>query len=427
MRRLAYWLTLTLIFTIPFKEIFVLSDVGSVSRILGLLASLVWLGAVLQRGYIRRPSIFHLAAFIFILWNTISILWSVSPDNSVERSFTYLRIGIFIWFIWDLLDNETTVWHAGQAYVLGTWITAGSLFLNFLNNVEAYDSANGRFAATGFNTNETGLLLALGLPLAWYLAVLDPLGRFHINTNKPLSPLGSAMYGLLRCLNYLYVPLALFSILLTASRGSLIAATPVLLLILVTFGRTPLFVRMILIAGIIPIAMSLATLVPQQNLERLGTASEEFAASDLNGRVTVWRDGFEVFENNFIKGVGTGSFRTAIDTNKAPHNVFVALGVDIGLIGLVLFIFVLLIVFSAVWRQSGYERTMWLVLLVTWFLGSMVGNWEYENVTWLFFCLIVKSATLAVSSAVKSDVGTMTMHINQRLDVSHPSGLASLG
>ena len=56
----------------------------------------------------------------------------------------------------------------------------------------------------------------------------------------------------------------------------------------------------------------------------------------------------EIFENNVISGVGTGSFRTAIDTGKAPHNVFIALAVDLGVVGLTLFVVVLLIVFLAI-------------------------------------------------------------------------------
>lgn len=385
---------------------------------LGLLVAGVWLAAVAQSGYVRKPSIFHYAAFIFILWNSASILWSVSPDSSIERSFTYLRIGLFIWFIWDLYDTKTTVWQGCQAYVLGTWVTAGSLFLNYLNNVEAYHSANGRFAATGFNTNETGLLLALGLPLAWYLAVSDPIGKLRLEAGEHSSPFIRLVSGVLGLLNFLYVPLALFSILLTASRGSLIAAAPLLPVMLLTFGKTSYLQRMILIVGIISAITPLATIIPQQNLARLGTTGQEVASTDLNGRVRVWQDGFEIFENNIVAGVGAGAFRTAIDTGKAPHNVFVALAVDLGILGLSLFTLILLIVFVAVLRQPGTERIVWLALLSTWLLGSMVGNWEYENVTWLFLCLIVKSAALAATSTSPAETATLIFNQNQPLSVS---------
>ncbi len=418
MRRAAYWLSLGLIFTIPFKEIFVLPGIGSVSRVLGLLVAVVWLISIAQSGYVRRPSAFHIVAFAFILWNTASILWSVSPDSSIERSFTYLRIGLFIWFIWDLYDTRTTIWRGCQAYVLGAWITAGSLFINYLNNVEAYHSANGRFAATGFNTNETGLLLALGLPLAWYLAVSDPLGNLRIEADKRSSVSAGFTNGLLHWLNFLYVPLALFSILLTASRGSLIATAPLLLVVLVTLGKTSFAQRALLIGGIVAAIMTSATIVPEQNLERLGTTSEEVSASDLNGRVTVWRDGFEIFENNVVLGVGSGAFRSAIETGKAPHNVFVALAVDLGLLGLGLFVLMLMIVFAAVWHQSGVERIVWLALLSTWLLGSMVGNWEYENVTWLFLCLIVKSAALHTTSTLQAEPAALSLPQSQQLGPS---------
>ena len=99
--------SLALIFTIPFKELFVLPGVGSVSRILGLVVAGMWLLAVWRSGYVQRPGVFHLAAFLFFVWNLASVLWSIDPDLSVERASTYLRMGLFIWLIWDLSVSYT--------------------------------------------------------------------------------------------------------------------------------------------------------------------------------------------------------------------------------------------------------------------------------------------------------------------------------
>lgn len=380
MKKIAYWLTICLIFTIPFKEIFVLPQLGTISRILGVVVAAAWLVSVGLTGQIRRPGIFHLAAFTFFTWNFLSILWSINADQSLARSLTFARMAIFVWLIWDLFNDRGAIWIGCQAYVLGAWVTIGSLMSNFINGVEAYHSSGGRFTATGFNTNETGIILGLGIPLAWFLATSNPLQE--------------RMPTLIRWVNFLYIPAALFAIVLTASRGSMLAAAPGLLVILISLKRTSTIQRVVLATGLIATAISFNSIVPQENLERLNTAGEEISANDLNGRVHIWKQGFEVFEENVIAGIGTGAFRSAIQSGIAPHNVFVAIAVELGLIGITLFCLILLIVFAALWMQPAAERLIWASLLLNWLLGSMVGNWEYENVSWLFLCFIVRVAAL---------------------------------
>ncbi|MEM7133287.1 MAG: O-antigen ligase family protein [Chloroflexota bacterium] len=382
MRTLTYWLSVALVFTIPFKELLVLPEVGSLSLLLGLAVAGCWVVAVTYSGVIRPVGIFHLAAFGFFLWNFLSILWSIDADDSMARALTYARMALFIWMIWDLYDSRGKIWSAAQAYVLGAWINLGSVLYNFLNGIEAYRFAHGRFTATGFNTNETGLLLALGLPLAWYLIISKPLGE-----RVPL---------VLRWLNFLYLPVGLFGIVLTASRGSMLATLPVFIAVLLTLPETHRAQRRLFILGIVIAGIAMFNLVPDESLQRLGTTGEEISANDLNGRVDVWEDGFEIFTENMLIGTGANTFRKAVDSGKAPHNVFMAIAVDVGLIGLTLFILVLSIVFFSLLRYPFLEQMIWLVLVLAWLTGSMVGNWEYENVSWLFLCLIVRGASLRV-------------------------------
>lgn len=403
MRTVTYWVSLGLILTIPFKEIVVIPGLGSISLILGLVVAGAWLLTVFYTGIVRSISVFHWVAFTFFLWNFISILWSIDVDNSIERASTFARMALFVWMIWDLYDSRQKIWSGAQAYVIGCWVNMGSLFFNFANNVEAYRNANGRFAATGFNTNETGIILALGLPLAWYLATANPLDR---RTPRPLF-----------WLNIVYLPAAIFAIGLTASRGSLLATLPVLLVILVTAVRVSSLHRVVLAVGIVAAGFFLISFVPEENLERFGTTSSEIAANDLNGRVAVWRDGFEIFEAHMLVGTGAGTFRTALATGKAAHNVFVAIGVELGITGLFLFGCLLLLVLSAIWRYRPVERLIWLSFLLVWLTGSMVGNWEHENVSWLFLCLIVKGAALSEKR----------LHKPRKNFSPHPTSLLRMG
>ena len=50
MRKLAYFSSLLVIFTIPWEEAFTIGSFGTVTRIVGLLTMILWLGALLSHG-----------------------------------------------------------------------------------------------------------------------------------------------------------------------------------------------------------------------------------------------------------------------------------------------------------------------------------------------------------------------------------------
>jgi hypothetical protein len=77
---------------------------------------------------------------------------------------------------------------------LGAYVAIGSTVATYL---ASGDSGASRFAATGFNENDLGLILALGIPAAWYLATFE-------NKGKTLR--------MLTIVNYAYIPAATLGI-----------------------------------------------------------------------------------------------------------------------------------------------------------------------------------------------------------------------
>jgi len=156
--------------------------------------------------------------WIFILWNILSVFWSVEIDSTIVRIKTYVQLGILSWILWDLYSTQKDLRAALQAYILGAYIAIGSTIFNYF----AGQAIEGRYTAAGFNANDLSLTLALGIPLAWHLAVSEN------NGTKVMS---------LRLVNYFYVPAAALTIVLTASRGSLLASVPALFFIFVSLHR----------------------------------------------------------------------------------------------------------------------------------------------------------------------------------------------
>ncbi|MCB9151891.1 MAG: O-antigen ligase family protein [Caldilineaceae bacterium] len=378
MRKIAFWLSLAFIFSIPWENSVVLPGLGSIARIIGLLATASWMGKVLFKGELRRPHLFHLAMFAYIAWNAATIFWSIKPDNTFNRIETYIQLFIFSLLIWDLLDNRESLDDGLQMYILGGGVAIVSTIFIYFAGVGVRGGI--RYAASGFDPNDMGITLAIGMPMAWYLA-----------TSSRERTLG----WLLRLINYAYIPGAVMAILLAASRTSLIATAPASLYVLMTFSRLRLMTRIIVFSILIYALFIIQPLIPESSFQRLSQTGDSIASGNLTGRVDIWREGYQVFAAHPLNGVGSGTFRDAIDKKKAPHNVFVALSTETGLIGITLIGLILLVVIQQIWRHPSWtERLLWTSILSIWFLGAITLNWEYRKPTWLLFLLIVCSANV---------------------------------
>jgi len=389
MRTITTWLSIILIFTIPFKEAIAIPGIGSVSLIVGALVIPLWLFTVLATGKIRKPSPFVISAIVFFLWNFASLIWTLEGDKTMDRAMAFIRMAFLVWFIWDLFTTRAGILRGFQAYILGAWVSIGSIIFNFINGVEAYRNANGRVSASGFDTNEIGLILAMGMPIAWYLIIAKDY--------KPHSA------TILRYINYAYIPATLFAIFLTASRGSLIATFPALLFVIGTFNRLGRFQRIIIGIMIVAALFVLQGYIPESSLERISTTGQELSSSDLNGRTDIWRDGFDIFADHIFLGTGAGTFRAVIESGKAPHNTALALLADLGIIGFLLFGLTVAFCAVNVLHAEREEGRMWISFLLIWFLGSMVSNWEHKNLTWLLFSMIGASTNLPATAGAIRD------------------------
>jgi len=78
MRRLAFWLTVGFIFTVPWEAAIQVGSIGRVSRALGLVAAAVWAVSVVTRGRLRQPDTFVKAYFLFLVWDLDVTGWLAS-------------------------------------------------------------------------------------------------------------------------------------------------------------------------------------------------------------------------------------------------------------------------------------------------------------------------------------------------------------
>ncbi|HYW79886.1 MAG TPA: O-antigen ligase family protein [Thermoguttaceae bacterium] len=379
MRNIAFVLSLIVIFVIPWENVVLVDGLGTLSWILGALAAIFWLETIVVTNRLRKPTLFHLIVGLFVLWNVATLFWSIDGQRTFWRSRTYLQMFVLVLMIWDLYQTPAALKAALQAYVLGAYVSLVSVIVNYsAGTTYTYT----RYSATGFNSNDIGLILVLGMPLAWYLAV------FVNDTGK---------LRLLRPINFAYLPAALVAILLTGSRGTLVATGPVVLFVLCTLPRLGIAWRVVLVAGVIWGVSILPSVIPQASLERLATIRSSISNEDLGGRVNTWREGILLHSAHPTLGVGAGAFQAAaVRTQKVAHNVYLSILVESGIIGFAIFAGVLAVtVYNAV-RQPRWAALLWMTVLMIWGIGALVHTWEQRKQTWLFLSLVTVSAHLAI-------------------------------
>ncbi len=393
MRRITFWLTLVLVFMIPWEDSVILTGVGRISRVAGLAVGVFWLGTILARGRVRQLRPFHLLCFVYFFWHGLSVVWSVAPNTTLNRLTTYIQLAFLLFLVWDLCLTRKQLMAILQAYVLGAYISVFDTISNYLMGVSR--GSTPRYAATGFNANGLAMVLVFGLPLAWYLAV--SVGAKNEFDRKQ---------SILRIINFVYIPAAIFAILLTASRTALFGMLPIIWFMLGSFTRLKPVMRIAIAIGVMAAFYFIQPLVPQSSIDRLSTVSTEIEGGDLSGRRTIWDEGLEQFWNNPLLGTGSGAFKAAVNfKDKAAHNVYVSLLVEVGLIGLMLFGLVIAVSAYHTRYLPRWEAAFWLALIVSWLIGNYTGSWELKKHTWLFFSLVIVSANLLPQDESEAESG----------------------
>jgi O-antigen ligase len=381
-RQLVRWTLLVLVFAIPWENIVYLGGVTRISKLLGAVAFVVWLMAVLATGRIRKPAALHIAVLLFVLWNLSSVLWSEDIPTTVEAALTFVQLGLFVYLLWETVTTHHVLCQVMQAYVLGCSVSLVSLFIDYARTGNEYSI---RFTTGNFEVNSLGLILGLALPFAWYLALN---WRPHVLTRT------------LPIVDLVYIPLAVLAVLLTGSRSALASLLPGLVYIAIGLIRLGASRRLLLslVLGGLAIVLFSQSLVPERTIERLSTTGSAIEGGSFGGRVDEWSAALTAFQDHPITGVGSGAFQT-IGTLKDAHNFALRFLAELGLVGFGLFVAILFLTVTSALRQPGSLAWLWISLLLVWLIGASVHNFESRKQTWLVFGLVAASAALPARRA----------------------------
>jgi O-antigen ligase len=376
MRKVVFGLSLILIFTIPWEGAFHLPGLGTTATVMGIIVGACWLVMIVFAGQMRRPVLFLFAVAGFVAWVALTTFWSPDPVESLGSVYLWLQTLLFVYILWDLYRTKAALQAGLQAYVFGAYTAVFGAVLNFAQS-NAFYTHQDRYSLGDTNPDGYGFILALGIPVACYLAASAEIPKVF------------------RFINYCYLPVAFLGIALSGTRTASVGAAIGLLYGFATLTRLKLVTRVAVVAFLAAALYLLLPVVqPLSSFQRLGTTGTEVTQGDLNGRTEQWRQGFRAFVDHPILGVGTDMYRSVNTLNKVAHNSYLSVLVEEGLIGFAIFMWILAMVVGKIWRLPRWDRNFWVTVIAVWAIGASTLTWEHRKTTWLFLTFAVAAAAI---------------------------------
>ena len=381
LQSLAFWASLVLVGSVP--GLFVSlpdSMLGSINRLIGGGVALLWMLSIVASGRMRRLHLFHMVAAAFAVWYALSLGWSLDPGESPFLLGVIQGVMLTV-ILWDIYRTRPRVEAAMQAFVIGGYVSIGTTLANFFQGNQARHWEE-RFAGSGFDPNDIALLLAIGIPMAAYLV-----------SRRDAPPL-------LRGVNVLYPFATGLMIVLTGSRGALLAAIPAYVFFLVMVAGQGRLWRLGLVVLLVGAVFGASRMDLSQPLERLASVTGSASSDHLSGRSELWHAGWTVYGEHPWLGMGGGAFpvatrsRTGLREPLIAHNTYLSVLTELGPVGALLFLSLIALVVRGALRQPAGLRTASLLALLVWAIGVSALSWEFRSQTWLLFVLILAGGSV---------------------------------
>jgi O-antigen ligase len=324
-----------LLFVLPLEELGAFSPGGlfTVQKVLGVVVLGGWLlHALVHRQPIRIPSL-ALPVAAFVLWGAASTLWAAEQATALSMTARYVQLlGLYL-LLANVLDSPRVLRGALLAHVGGaTALACLGLYLAAQGILQGGRAAIVVERELVLDSN--AFAAALLLPVAVCLT-----GVFD-RCRPSLERWGLGVAG----------TLCLTTMMLTQSRGALVALFTMALVVAVARRRIAF------VAAVALLALPGLVLAGPELWQRM---SEGLTLVDRGaGRLDIWMVGWVVIASHPLTGVGLGGFpivygdylsaasgishrhvQGVLQTwRKAPHSSYLGTTAELGVVGLTLFV-----------------------------------------------------------------------------------------
>ncbi len=386
MSKLTLILLCAFVFMLPFEAMlwFNAEDIPSVSKFIGVALVGSALVAFLAGHPLRMPNLAVLLRILIVVLCAISYAWSVNQDETISYLKRLAQLLIFFLLIWEFAvsyDDQLWVFRS----LLAGMIVPAFMALRAFQSASRVEIESGeRFTGGGQDLNYLAYMLCVAVLISVYMA----------RNQRPLD----------RALRWGYWGLAAWCVLqtmLTGSRGGLLSLLITSVFVALLSGMK---VGKALARKIMRIAIRLVlilavgwflgrTFVPQELFNRFTLGGAGGTSIEDDPRVRIWNRGMEGFWKHPIMGVGCAGFYTVAADEKgvarAPHSTFISVLVELGVVGLALYLLFLALLFRAAWRLPHRERLFWLGVLSISVLNCITCGSQGDKFTWFLYAMVV--------------------------------------
>ena len=249
-------------------------------------------------------------------------------------------------------------------------LASGFILNNYLHNITEF---YGRYTIANIDTDLMSYILALGIPMAAYLA------KAHQNK-------------LLIIINIIAIPVIMFAIFLTGTRTGFIVGLLGIGYWLFTHRKASLKIKAgMLVVFILSISVVL-TYAPKASVDRVFSAGSSIKSGTLNYRTVIWKTSIQEWKNAPIIGAGVGGLYSQLSRKHVnyawAHNTFIHLLTENGIIGLTLYILMIISILYFILRAPFEEKMFLLSLLFIMLISQIALHTHIQKATWLAYTLL---------------------------------------
>ncbi|MDD5130140.1 MAG: O-antigen ligase family protein [Candidatus Omnitrophica bacterium] len=377
-----------IIFLIPIENMTLMGGQATLLRYLGFGIVPLFFVDIFNRKKLYRWSIEQWIFFIFVFWVILSMTWSYSFEATATLILTYISLLFFVWLIISYIDSLKKISMATVIFLVGCLV---SLFLGRYSSADwVLNAGYMRYGGGGMNYNDYAFILAFGCVISF----------MHIFLSR--SRLVAGFF-------FIIAIVMLAGIISTYSRAGFLAVailfSGLLYFYWMSFKRSfYIFILVCICAGV------LSLLIPDVFWARImeGSSAETFIS-----RKNMWESGFGAWKSQPITGVGAGAFvpATILSNNRlflVAHNTFISVLVELGVVGLGLFVFLYFSLLRIGWQKFVLFKTfdnhkavymyfigfMGLLIFIPAFLSL---TFEYKKVLWFAIALAISCRRVLVN------------------------------
>ncbi|NGM69092.1 O-antigen ligase family protein [Natronolimnobius sp. AArcel1] len=378
-----------------FSYMFIISDILfsnitlffeiDINNLFALLLVLFWvIGMYVERSYIYMSKI-HIVFLILLTYYISTILWSVSIESSIFQIIVFSYLFLVFLVIYDVYDNEGKILYGVFSVTISSLVMVWTVLIGyFLHTFIGFDQSwwmvndpstpiSWHFPSVTPET--TGVTISIGMICAWYLY------------NNPPS-------SVVKYTSISHLALSPFALVLVASRQGFAAFSIVCLYIVLTViverkaGLKDTAKKIGYVS--LPVLVSFIFVAPAVAVERV----IRFDPGSFGGRMGVWeRIVSAIIERPLTgHGIGTQSFFLTDVSEETTHNTYMALVVETGILGLLLY---MIIIVQSI-RMCVYNLTernlMWIMIILVWGITGLFHERSAMGLLWFSIAMVLAEA-----------------------------------